>query len=393
MDRPAALGLSSGRPPMPAGSHGPVTVRQVDGRWEATVYVRDLDGVTRRVRRSRASGAAARRALNEHLGKRVTPGGQLTPESSLTEAVEGWLDEAGRKGRVRAGTLRVYRTAWKSVSALIGQLRLVEVGAGVLTRALDELNQVSPGQVRNGLVVTRHGLSYAVRAGALVSNPAREVELPPRTRREVRALTVEEETELRRVAREHRALRDEQGRLAPGPRPTALLPDVIEVLLGTGLRIGEALALRWQDVDLDDTPTLRITGTMVEGTGGLRRQEVAKTEAAHRILAIPHAVVAVLERRRHEAKDGVQAVFATRTGRHVSPADLRRLLRAAVNGTELEWVTPHACRRTVATRIEASLGIRAALEQLGHARPAVTEDHYLARNRVHDHRSALEPRP
>src|SRR5690606_8598278 len=177
----------------------------------------------------------------------------------------------------------------------------------------------------------------------------------------------------------------------PGPRPTMLLPDVIDLLLGTGLRIGEALALRWQDVALDeDPPALSVTGTLVEGTGGLRRQELPKTEAGYRTLALPASVIEVLERRRREARDEMAPVFSTRTGRHVSPADFRRLMRSALAGTELEWVTPHACRRTVATRIEETLGIRAALEQLGHARPAVTEAHYVARRRVHDHREALE---
>lgn len=354
------------------------------------MYIRDSDGVTRRVRRYRPSAAAAKRALQDHLTKRTTPGaGHLTGSSRLSDAVQAWLDTAAKRGRQSEQTLRVYRSGWTAMAPLVGALRLTEVTAGGLTTALEALAQDRPGQVKNAYACVRHGLSHAVRAGALRASPAHDVELPQAKRQEVRALTDDEANELLRLAREHRTLRDEQGRMAGGPRPTSLLPDVVQVLLGTGLRPGEALGLRWQDVDLDGDPMLiTVNGTLVGNSA--KRQPWTKTSAGHRTLAVPSSVVAVLKRRRQEAKEGDGPVFATRTGRHVSTANLRRIWRTAVEGTRLEFSEPRSCRKTVATRIERTLGIRAAAEQLGHASPGVTEAHYVERRRVRDHRDALE---
>lgn len=68
-----------------------------------------------------------------------------------------------------------------------------------------------------------------------------------------------------------RAYRDRPGRM--GPRPTPLLLDAIDIILGTGLRIGEVLGLRWSDLNLDGPPRRSkcsersSTGTASRSTG------------------------------------------------------------------------------------------------------------------------------
>lgn len=46
-------------------------------------------------------------------------------------------------------------------------------------------------------------------------------------------------------------------------------------------------------------------------------------------------------------------------------------------GADLEWVTPHALRRTATTRIAAGLGVGAASAFLNHSSVAITEKHYI----------------
>ena len=98
------------------------------------------------------------------------------------------------------------------------------------------------------------------------------------------------------------------GLLLGGAPRTPDLHDVVLVLLGTGMRIGEALALEWTDLDLHaDIPYVRVDATLVEprrdaATGqvfvaGLHRQPMTKTGAA-RTIALPCAVVEMLNRRR-----------------------------------------------------------------------------------------------
>jgi integrase len=95
--------------------------------------------------------------------------------------------------------------------------------------------------------------AMAVRHDALASNPIREVRRPPRQRRAVQALSVEQARNLLGLTASHRdgVARDERGLVLGGARRTPDLHDVVLMLLGTGMRIGEALALRWTDLDLD----------------------------------------------------------------------------------------------------------------------------------------------
>lgn len=75
----------------------------------------------------------------------------------------------------------------------------------------------------------------------------------------MRALTVEEAQALRAGLQQWQQTKDAQGR----QRPQDLL-DVVDIMLATGCRIGEALGIRWSDVDLSATPaTVTINGTLV----------------------------------------------------------------------------------------------------------------------------------
>ena len=77
------------------------------------------------------------------------------------------------------------------------------------------------------------------------------------------------------------------------------MSDVIDIMLGTATRIGEALALRKCDVDMTiDPPTVHITGTLVVRKGaGVTRQEHPKTHESNRVIAVPAFAAEVVRRR------------------------------------------------------------------------------------------------
>ena len=172
-----------------------------------------------------------------------------------------------------------------------------------------------------------------------------------------------------------------------GTRRTPDLHDVVLVLLGTGMCIGEALALEWADLELDaEIPHARVAATMVEprrdaATGqvfvaGLHRQPMTKT-GANRAIALPTAAVEMLNRRRARmvGEHDRQPVFTREGGGWLWPNNVRTKLP-----------------RTVGTLVAHGAGLDAARDVLGHRDPSVTARHYVAdTGRVVDVRHTLDP--
>ncbi len=121
--------------------------------------------------------------------------------------------------------------------------------------------------------------------------------------------------------------------------------DLSAFLLATGLRIGEALAVLWRDVDLD-LGVLRVTSTLIRVTGqGLLRKRT-KSQAGERILQLPEWCVILLDKPRAVGVSADEPIFGTVDGTFRDPRTVTRWLVAARkrHGFE-EWMTFHAWRK------------------------------------------------
>src|SRR5207244_12212212 len=93
------------------------------------------------------------------------------------------------------------------------------------------------------------------------------------------------------------------------------LPDLVDFMLGTGLRIGEACAVRWSAVDLA-ARVLEVNSTVVRTKEhGLVVQERPKTAAGWRVIALPNSIVELLRRRQGTGAPASEVVFRSPLGR------------------------------------------------------------------------------
>jgi integrase len=206
--------------------------------------------------------------------------------------------------------------------------------------------------IRNylGLLQAIYGL--AVKRGWCTSNPVAAID-KPRDRRDhdIRYLTNEELEALLDAT-----LDTELGRL----ERTLYLTGAM-----TGLRRGELLALRWQDVDLD-AGVIRVRRTYSRGQFG-----TPKSRRSSRAVPLAERVGSALrDHHRYSTFDGeIDLVFAhPQLGRVLDPSRVRKRFQAAARRAGLRPVRVHDLRHTFGTRMAAAgAPLRAIQEWMGHS--------------------------
>jgi len=203
----------------------------------------------------------------------------------LAEVASLWFDEIENNGRAGRRTIDGYKDTYDRVIApALAGLRLNEISTGRLDRFLKDVAADHPATARHSKIVLTGILGLAVRHDALHSNPIRDVGAIKIASKDVRALSIKDVKKLRAAIRKWQDDPDHQGR----PRASDLI-DVLDIFLATGARIGEVLAIRWQDIDLNaKPPTITISGTVIMEKGrGTYRQDHPKTKAGFRTVKLP----------------------------------------------------------------------------------------------------------
>ncbi|MER6733614.1 tyrosine-type recombinase/integrase [Streptomyces puniciscabiei] len=220
--------------------------------------------------------------------------------------------------------------------------------------------------------VLRSSLQQAIREELIARNVARIVETPTVARKEVRPLDTAEARLMLKTARSHR------------------LYALWLLLVSTGLRRGEALALTWADVDLTNGQ-LRVRRNVQR----IRRELIfgsPKTMRSMRTVAIPkHCMRALAQHRAQQERERKVAgkkwqptpgqpdglIFTTTTGRVTDPRSLNRMLTILCRDAGVRRVRVHDLRHTCASLLLAQgVDARTIMETLGHSTITMTLDTY-----------------
>jgi integrase len=212
--------------------------------------------------------------------------------------------------------------------------------------------------------VLHRALGHAATWGVIAQNPAALVEPPKRL--------LDSEVKILNEEQIGAILRYLEGRTM---RP------IISFLLGTGARRGEALALRWNDLNLERS-VVRIERSLEQSKAGLRFKS-PKTKSGRRTVAISPWLVAELRAHRTRqqerrlslgmgrvAEDAL--VFARWDGSPRAPHGLSQKFAQAAKALEIDC-TLHGLRHTHVSQLIASgLDILTISRRVGHASPAIT---------------------
>ena len=331
--------------------------------WEARYVGADgrrhsLYAKTRKEAQERLRAALAA----SDAGIRPAPG-KLTVGTWLDE----WLDTSVAT-RCRASTARSYRDVCRRyIRPALGKRPLAKLTpedvSGMLV-TLTARGNLSPTTVRYVYVVLRVALGRALKSGQVTRNVATLVDPPTKAPSAIEPLTGHQVEAFRIAIAGHR------------------LEALFMTALGTGLRQGELLALRWPEVNLE-AGTLAVRATLDPLSGELGEP---KTDQSRRTVYLPLPVVAVLRRHRAtQAAARAQArrwdargfVFASKSGRPLSSQNVTRDLHAVLATAGLPRQRFHDLRHAYASlQLEAGADLFEVSRALGHASITTTANVY-----------------
>lgn len=407
------------RPPLPLDTAGAISATEVRPKlWRARCRYRQATGRTIQLERSGPSRTAAIRNLQDALRDvRGSTDGPLQPHDRFSRAAELWVVRVDRlvaEGVLRSTTADLYRGQLRAVLVpALGALRLHEITIGRLDAFFGELamrqgrqGPLSAKYRRSIREVLRQVLALVVTHGALPMNPVANLDrirggpAPPR------GLTPEERRRLFAWLTGHSD--DPTTANAQTAARRRDLPDLITFMIGTGVRIGEALGMRWCDVDLDGIPVenrdgslqlqpiVAITGNIVRVIGNGLVRHGGKTQRALRVVPLPRFVAEMLAARRPIELAPDDPVFATvgLRGKGITWRDPRNVsgeileMRQAAGFT---WpLTSHTFRKTAATIWhDSELSDRQSADLVGHSQITTLLNYYVSRGELHPEGAAV----
>jgi integrase len=160
------------------------------------------------------------------------------------------------------------------------------------------------------------------------------------------------------------------------------------LLARTGLRIGEALALTWEDIDLD-AKTLTVNKTLVYPLNSNPYISTPKSKTSERTIRLDDTTVKLMKRHRINQKEVIlryknykpseqNLVFHQQDGRWLRTNVVRDYFKVVCKRAGVPVLSPHALRHTHAVHLlEAGANIKYVSERLGHASVKITADTYL----------------
>jgi integrase len=357
--------------------HGEGSIFQrADGRWTASVDLGFVNGKRKRkwiYGKTRKEVADKLKALHrdQSLGINIAP-----EKQTVEQFLNRWL--AYVKGRNRPRTYESYEvTVRRHILPHIGSRELsrllpehVDAMLGALKetkRARRKEAKLAPRTVQYTRSVLIRALNRAVKWGLVSRNVAVLTDAPSVPRGRLTPLDEQEARRLLDAVKGHR------------------LEALYRIMLGLGLRRGEALGVRWADVDLKRR-TLTVTGAVQRVNGKLLRS-APKTDASVRTLPLPQEMVRVLEAQQQRlAAEREQCaewqdhdlVFPSQVGTPVEPGNLHRHFKEMLRAAQLPETTRlHDLRHACATFLLAQgVNPKVVQEILGHTKISTTMDIY-----------------
>ena len=280
-----------------------------------------------------------------------------------------WLNDyvkSASKPRTYEGYAAIVRL---HIAPRLGEYELSDIAPLIMQKFISELAEsgnkrtgkgLSPNFIRSIISVLQNSLKTAHAAGLISEYTADRIKRPKIVEKQVECFSAAEQKKIEKYV-----LASKKPKLRG-----------IIICLYTGLRIGELLALTWDDIDFQKA-SLSVTKTCRDGYIDGKRGIIAdtpKTGTSRRKIPLPKAVLNILR----ELKRGKTCDFVvSENGKPVFVRSYQRTFELILERLKIAHKGFHALRHTFATRaIECGMDVKTLSEILGHKNAAITLNRY-----------------
>lgn len=292
---------------------------------------------------------------------------------TLNELFEIWINEY--KINNKQGCIQTYVQVYENmIKARIGNKKIKDIKHNHVQSFINGLKKdYSLSRIKLAHVVLFSMLEVAIINDWIIKNPAKRIQFPKDTKKERRVMTGDEQHIFLRFAR------------------SSQYYDLYVVSLYTGMRIGEVLGLRWDDINFDKN-NIHVSGTLTYIRGKGRIRDLPKSESGDRIIPMVSLVTDALRARRKRQLNmklllgGLYKeqgyVFTCESGEPYWDTSIRVDIKRIIddiNDSDIEFlpITPHTFRHTFATRcLEQGIKPKVLQEIMGHSQFSITMDLY-----------------
>ena len=288
----------------------------------------------------------------------------------LNEWLDIWLNKYV-KHTVKLRTFERYKyNVEKHINPEIGDYDLNNLSASVLQdfvlKKLESGNLKTGGQLANNSVIgivniIKAALSQAVSFEIIQKEYSNKIKLPAPTEKPVNAFEKQEQQKIEQYCLNSK----KQNHIG------------IVICLYTGLRIGELLALTWDDIDFAnglmkvDKEAYKIKQNGVWHT----IIDKPKTKSSIRVIPLPKALLSKLKDIKKKSKN--EHIISTRENKVVDTRSYQKTFERILRKLNIPYKNFHSLRHTFATRaVELGIDVKSLAEIMGHKNPTVTLQRY-----------------
>lgn len=262
----------------------------------------------------------------------------------------------------RIGMLQVNSLVASDIQQMINNMVKEDLSYSTIKKAYDTLNQ---------------RFKLAINQEQVNKNPILGVVLPKQKNKKNSEIQYFSKEQCKELIEESRRIYDYNN------KNVYRLGELVPFLIFTGLRIGEAIALEWKDIDYKNK-TITVNKNVVEvksketGKYILEKQDSTKTDSSTRIIPISNNAMECIKNLK-EINGDKKFIFASQTGQYISPSNFNRMFRGIQKALNYEATLGlHSLRHTFATlMLNNGIDVKIVSELLGHSNVSVTYNIYI----------------